>query len=298
MPRLTGKVALVTGAAHGIGEAITRMFAAEGAAVVLADRDEEAVRRVAQEIQAEAVVGDVTHGEDIQGMVNAAVAQFGGLDILVNNAAMTSFGRSIEAEDMEARYDQLMAANVKSVWIALHHATPHLRARGGGSVINIASVHGLAGAMHNSAYAASKGALIAGTRALAVELAPERIRVNCISPGMIWKEGHSDWLHRQIRPSLMEEFEERFGDWMAERRTLIQPLPVEGQPRDIAYCAVYLASDEARFVTGANFVIDGGATALLPDLSHVPSATARHQERDGEFRAWLADARRRSEEMP
>jgi 3-oxoacyl-[acyl-carrier protein] reductase len=297
MERLNGKIALVTGAAQGIGAGIARLFAAEGATVVLADKDREGAERVASSLRetggaAHAVCADVSVTEDVRRMVQATVEQFSGLDILVNNAALTSFGRRLEADDMEARYDRLMATNVKSVWMALRSALPHLKARGGGSVINIASVHGLASSIHNSAYAASKGALIAGTHALAVELAPDNIRVNCISPGMIWKDAPGDWLRREIGPELYAEFEQQFGDHFAVSRTRVQPLPVEGRPEDIAYCAVYLASDEARFCTGANFVIDGGATALLAS----PAAEFREQEK--EVWAWVDDAKRRRAGQP
>jgi NAD(P)-dependent dehydrogenase (short-subunit alcohol dehydrogenase family) len=302
MERLQNKVALVTGAGHGIGEEIARLFAAEGAAVLLADRDGEAAERVAQSIRdvggrGEACVADVASTPDSRRMVESAVEQFGGLDILVNNAALTGFGRGMDAEDLEEKYDRLMAVNLKSVWMALHHALPHLRARGGGSVINISSVQALASGSHSSAYAASKGALISGTHALAVELAPDLIRVNCISPGRIWTDEPGDWLRRQLGPELHREFQERFGDWPAAARTLTQPLPVEGKPKDIAYCAVYLASEEARFCTGANFVIDGGATALLAEPGHVSHRALEAREREAEARAWIEAARRRQEEQ-
>lgn len=298
MERLRGKVAIVTGAGQGIGEGIARMFAAEGAAVLVADRNTESVMEAARRIQGEggtasAFTVDVTVSEDICRMVETAVGRFAGLDILVHNAAMTSFGRRLDQDEMEERYDRLMATNVKSVWLGIHHALPHLRARGGGgSIINIASVHGLASGGDNSAYAASKGALIAGTRAMAVELAPDLIRVNCISPGMIWKDTPGDWVERRFGPDLHREFLERFGDWAARMRTLIQPLPVAGAPKDIAYCATYLASDESRFCTGANFVIDGGATALLAGPS-AQSPEDRDHER--EMHAWLDEATRRHE---
>lgn len=298
MPRLLGKVALVTGAGHGIGEGIARMFAAEGAAVLLADKNPETVSEVTRAIQtaggtAAAFVADVSVTADIQQMVAAAVARFSGLDVLVNNAARTGFGRPMDASDLETAYDRLMATNVKSVWMALHYALPHLRARGGGSVINIASVHAVASGGHNSAYAASKGALVAGTRALAVELAPERIRVNCLSPGRIWTDAPGEWLRHQLGPDLYREFEAQFGQWQAARRTLHQPLPVAGLPADIAYAAVYLASDESRFCTGANFVIDGGATSLLPDPFGVSAAAAEYREQDKQMWDWIAQARKR-----
>jgi len=295
--RLENKVALVTGAAHGIGEGIARMFAAQGARVILADIDGDAAARVAEALrdaggEALALTADVSVTDDVRHMVESAVSHGGGLDVLVNNAALTGFGRGVDEEGMEARYDRLMATNVKSVWMALHFALPHLRARGGGSVINIASVHGLASASGNSAYAASKGALIAGTRALAVELAGERIRVNCISPGMIWKDAPGEWLRGQLTPELYDEFQARFGGWQAAARTLQQPLPVEGRPEDVAHAAVYLASDESRFCTGANLVLDGGATALLA----APPPPADHGGQEQEVRAWISDARRRSQE--
>jgi len=301
MLRLQGKIALITGAGRGIGAGIARMFAAEGASVLLADRDKEAVEQAARSIAewggaTEGIVADVSVTEEVRRMVEAAAHLFGGLDILVSNAALTSFGKQIVADDMEARYDRLMATNVKSVWMALHYALPHLRARGGGSVINIASVHGLASGEGNSAYAASKGALIAGTRALAVELAPDRIRVNCISPGRIWTDKPGERLRQEIGPELYGEFQERFGDRAAVARTLVQPLPVEGRPEDIACCAVYLASDEARFCTGANFVIDGGATALLAQPSPFSPRAAAHREREEEARAWIDAAKKRWEQ--
>ena len=295
MPRLTGKIALVTGAASGIGAGIARLFAAEGASVVLADINGEGAERLAQALRQEgysafAVRADVSVTDDIKQMVQLGVDHFGGLDILVNNAALTSFGRCFGDDDFEARFDLLMATNIKSVWMALQYALPHLKAQGGGSVVNIASVHGLASTSHNSAYAASKGALISGTRGMAVELASDRVRVNCISPGMIWKDAPGDWLRRELGPDLYGEFEEHFGDWPAISRTLVQPMPIEGKPEDIAYCAVYLASEESRFCTGANFVIDGGATALLA------SPALEHREREKEVWAWVRDAKRRKEE--
>lgn len=300
MNRLLNKVALVTGAGRGIGEGIARLFAAEGAAVVLADKDGAAVDDVARSLQgaghtALAVRADVSVTEDVRAMVEAAVARFAGLDVLVNNAALTGFARSVEADDVEARYDLLMATNVKSVWMALHYALPHLRAVGG-SVINVASVHAHASGSGYSAYAASKGALVAGTRSLAVELAPDRVRVNCISPGRIWTDEPGDWLRGQLGPALYQEFLERFGDRPALARTLIQPLPVEGRPLDVAYCAVYLASDEARFCTGADFVVDGGATALLADYGPQSPRAAEHRAREQEARAWVGEARRRRAE--
>jgi NAD(P)-dependent dehydrogenase (short-subunit alcohol dehydrogenase family) len=301
MGRLEGKIAIVTGASRGIGEGIARMFAAEGACVVLAARTTDRLQTVAAEIeaaggQAVPVRADVSATDDVRRMVEVAVERFGGVDVLVNNAAVTFFSKRIDDEEMEAEYDRLMATNVKGVWMGIHYAVPHMRRRGGGSIINISSVHGIASGGHMSAYAASKGALIAGTRALAVELAPHLIRVNCISPGRIWLDDDpSEWVRRRFGEDAHREYLARFRDWLERARGLQQPLPIAGLPVDIAYCAVYLASEEARFCTGANFVVDGGMTAELADPSfHHPGATELAQ-RQQEMRAWFAEVRRRAD---
>jgi len=299
--RLQNKIAIVTGASRGIGEGIARIFAAEGAQVALAARTQEKLEAVAQSIEAEGgaafpIVTDVSLTGDIRRMVEATVERFGGLDILVNNAGIGYFSRRMEDGDMEQEYDRLMATNLKSAWMGIHFALPHMKARGGGSVINIASVHGIASGGHMSAYAASKGGLIAGTRALAIELGPDRIRVNCISPGTIWLDEPGAWLKRRLGLELYREFQERFDDWMTTSRQLKQALPVAGLPVDIAYCAVYLASDEARFCTGANFVVDGGMTALLGDPHAFPPGIKELIKSEEEVRAWLAEARKRAQQ--
>lgn len=298
MGRLQGKIAIVTGASRGIGEGIALMFAEEGASVTLAARTEERLEAVARRIeecggQALPVPTDVSATEDIRRMVEATVQRFGGVDVLVNNAAITFFTKRLEDEDMEAEYDRLMDTNLKSAWMAIHYALPHLRARGGGSILNISSVHGVASGGHMSAYAASKGALIAGTRAMAVELAPDRIRVNCISPGRIWLDEPGHWIRRRFGAELHQEYLERFGDWQSSSRELQQPLPVAGLPKDVAYCAVYLASDEARFCTGANYMVDGGMTALLADPSFIPASAQELMRRQQEVQQWFAEARQR-----
>jgi NAD(P)-dependent dehydrogenase (short-subunit alcohol dehydrogenase family) len=298
MGRLEGKIAIVTGASRGIGEGIAKMFAQEGASVVLAARSKDRLEAVAGEIasaggKAVPVVADVSVTEDVRRMVQTAVDSFGGVDVLVNNAAVTFFSRTMDAEDLEQEYDLVMDTNVKSVWMAIHFALPHMRERGGGSVINISSVHGLASGGHMSAYAASKGALIAGTRALAIELAPYLIRVNCISPGRIWLDEPGEWVAHRFGPEKYKEFMEKFGDLARRLRTLNQPLPVEGRPIDVAYCAVYLASDESRFCTGANFVVDGGMTAQLADPGFLTWFDPEEMKRiRSEMRAWIEAAHR------
>ncbi|MBM3494143.1 MAG: SDR family oxidoreductase, partial [Armatimonadetes bacterium] len=195
----------------------------------------------------------------------------------------------------EVEYDRLMDTNVKSVVMGTHFALPHMIARGGGSIVNISSVHGMASGDHMSAYAASKGALIAGTRAMAVELARHKIRVNCISPGSIWLDERGNWIERRFGPEMAAEFHARFGDWHERMREMQQPLPVAGLPKDIAYCAVYLASDEARFCTGANFVVDGGMTAVLSDPAFLYPGASEALTKRMEVRAWVQEALKRKD---
>ncbi len=296
MDRLKDKIALVTGAGRGIGEGITKMFAHEGAMVALVDKAAENLHKVADEIEAAGgkafpIEADITDNSAIERMVNATVGHFGGLDILINNAAIVMFTRSLEDELMETEYDRLMATNLKSVWMTLHHAIPHLRARGGGSIVNIASVHALASGGYMSAYAASKGALVAGANAIAMELAEDRIRVNCISPGTIWTNASGSMAKRQLSPEAYEEFMEIFGEEELKLRTMQQPLPIAGKPEDVAYCALYLASDEARFVTGSNFVVDGGMTACLSDPYYISPSVLEGLERRKVMQAWIASHR-------
>jgi NAD(P)-dependent dehydrogenase (short-subunit alcohol dehydrogenase family) len=296
MERLKDKVAIVTGASRGIGAGIARRFAAEGARVTLAARTQDRIEAVQAELgdeKALGVVTDVSVSEDLRRMVGATIERFGGLDILVNNAAIASFSRHLDADDLEGEYDRLMDTNVKSVIMGVHWALPHMTARGGGSVINIASVHGMASGDHMSAYAASKGALIAGTRAMAVELAQRKIRVNCISPGAIWLDDRANWIERRFGPEMAAEFHGKFGDWHTRMRELQQPLPVAGRPQDVAACAVYLASDEAGFCTGANFVVDGGMTAVLSDPAFLYPGAAETLNKRTEVRAWIQEARER-----
>jgi len=298
MQRLQDKIAIITGSSHGIGEGIARLFAEEGAKVVLAARTLDRLEAVAQSIRgvggtAAVVQTDVSRTDDIRHMIEVAVAEYGGVDVVVNNAGIGGFRRRLGDEDMEQEYDRLMATNVKSAWMSTHYALPHLKARGGGSIIHIASVHAIATYDHQSAYAASKGALVAGARGMALELAADQIRVNCISPGCIYLSEPGEWIKNRFGPELYTEFMERFGDAEARGRTLQQALPVAGHPRDIAYTAVYLASDEARFVTGANFVIDGGATAALHNPVHVSQDGLDTKARREAIRAWMDEARQR-----
>ena len=246
--RLQGKVALISGAARGMGAVEARMLAAEGAAVVVADLLDEAGRAVAAEIaesggQALYVHLDVTDEAAWQRAVEAATGRFGKLDVLVNNAGIVRTERVLETT--ERIWDDVMSVNAKGVFLGTKAAISAMRAAGGGSIVNISSSAGLTGSTQNAAYHASKGAVRIFTKAAAIQYAPYNIRVNSVHPGMI----DTDMLAAS-----------RVGD-VLEQRLSVTPLARIGRPEEIAYGVLYLASDESSFVTGSELVIDGGRTA-------------------------------------
>lgn len=292
--RLKDKVAMVTGGGRGIGEGIARMFGNEGAKVSVAARTVEAIEQVAQAIREEggeaiAVQTDVSKPEEVRRMVERTVEHFGALHVLVNNAGIGVFHHEVD-QAAEEDYDRVLDTNLKGTWMGFHYAVPEMKKGGGGSIISIASVHGVAGSPRWSAYAMSKGGIIAGTRSLAVELAPFSIRVNVISPGAIAVRQPLNWVVERLGEAYRQPFIERFGDRITQARAQFQPLRIVGQPEDIAYCAVYLASDESRFVTGANFMVDGGLTVRMAEYTGVSS-----EERDRprafwqEIRQWIEE---------
>ena len=189
--RLRDKIAMVTGGGQGIGRATARLFAREGAKVVIASRTEAKLAQVKKDIEAEggqvlAVPTDVAKSEEVKALVDATRDHFGGLDVLVNNAGI---GLQKPVDEVEtADYDRVMDTNLRGMYHGCHFAVPLLKARGGGSIINISSVHGVDGSPLNTVYAATKGGIIGCTRALAAELAPHHIRVNTVSPGAFWLE--------------------------------------------------------------------------------------------------------------
>jgi NAD(P)-dependent dehydrogenase (short-subunit alcohol dehydrogenase family) len=250
--RLKGKVAIVTGSGAGIGQGCALMFARQGAGVVGCDIDvtaAESTLALAHEegLEFESVHPcDLTDPADVERLVSFTVERHGGLDILVNAGAWGAFA-PIEEMDYEAGWRKTMANEVDLVFLACKAAWPRLKARGGGSVINFASINAWAALRNNwaIAHAAGKGAVLAMSRELASEGAPFGIRVNTISPGMV--------LTAATKPRHENEpgFTESTLTW-----TLLKRL---GQPEDIAWCAVYLASDESSWVTAADFSVDGGA---------------------------------------
>ncbi len=253
--RLKDKVALITGAARGIGAAEARLFAREGARVVICDVLEAEGRQVEAEIneagsQCLFVTLDVTQELEWQSAVQAAVSRFGKLDILVNNAAIPSTrhpdGRPFSIEELSGeQWDRVMEVNAKGVFLGTKYAIPELRKAGGGSIVNTASVAALIGTSINS-YAASKGAVRAFTRATAIQHAREGIRANAVFPGGI------DTPMGQYRIN-NPEFQRH-----AEAHI---PMGRTGRPEEVAYGVLFLASDESSYMTGSEMVIDGGATA-------------------------------------
>lgn len=250
MGRLDGKVALISGGARGQGAEEARLMAEEGAKVVFGDILDDLGKQVEAEIteagrDATYVHLDVTRESEWQSAVATAVRKYGGLHVLVNNAGIL-IRKSIE-ETTEEEWDRIMAVNVKGVFLGTKHAIPAMRDSGGGSIVNISSTAGLVGSLEGSpSYTATKGAVRLFTKATAIQHAKDGIRCNSVHPGPIDTE--------MIRDTITDP--ER---WAARLRRL--PLGRVGTAADIAYGVLYLASDEASFVTGTELVIDGGTTA-------------------------------------
>jgi NAD(P)-dependent dehydrogenase (short-subunit alcohol dehydrogenase family) len=249
--RLAGKVALITGAARGQGAAEARLFAQEGAMVVLGDVLDGEGQALAAAINAGAepahpraiyVHLDVTNAEQWNAAIDVAERDFGALNILVNNAGVSSTG-ALEAIS-ESEWQRAIDVNQKGVWLGMKAAIPAMRRAGAGSIVNVASVYSQIGSSASFAYHASKGAVRTMTRAAAVCYAPERIRVNAVHPGV-------------IRTPMLEEA--TLDD--IKKVTSRAPMRREGTPEEIAYGVLYLASEEASFVTGVDLNIDGGWTA-------------------------------------
>jgi NAD(P)-dependent dehydrogenase (short-subunit alcohol dehydrogenase family) len=245
--RLANKTAIVTGGGSGIGRAIAIAFVREGAKVIVAGRTREKIDRVAHEIGPAclAVRCDTANPDEITALAEQTVSHFGGIHILVNNAAVLLAGTAESHTDQE--WEETFNINVRGVWKLSRAVLPHMRSAGGGSIINLGSVLSVVAARNRVAYATSKGAVLALTKAMALDHAAEKIRVNCICPGIV-----------------ETEMVARFGMDEAGRRQRIAMHPIGrfGQPEDIAGTAVFLASDEAAWITGAAFPVDGGYTAM------------------------------------
>jgi NAD(P)-dependent dehydrogenase (short-subunit alcohol dehydrogenase family) len=250
--RLQEKVALITGAGSGIGKEASLLFAAEGASVVVVDRDNESGRATAAAIngaggRAVFTAADVSRGEDCARMVATAERAFGRLHVLFNNAGIMDGADDDAVSTDEEVWDRTMNINAKSVFLGCKHGIPALRRAGGGSIINTASFVALLGAATPQvAYTASKGAVLALTRELAIVHARENIRVNALCPGP---------LHTELLMKFLDT------DQKKQRRLVHIPMGRFGRAREIAQAALFLASDESSFVTGTDFLVDGGITA-------------------------------------
>jgi len=244
--RLGGKTAIVTGGGGGIGKAIAASFVREGANVVICGRNSKKLEQAAAQMGSAclAVSADVSNKDDLAKVVNCTAEKFRGINILVNNAGVLLPGTAESLTDEQ--WEQTFNTNVRALWQLSRAVLPHMRAAGGGSIINIASVLSYMGARNRVAYAGSKGAVLAMSRAMALDHATEKIRVNCICPGIVETE--------MVAAFSMDAN-------ARQQRIAMHPVGRFGKPEDIAGLAVFLASDEAAWITGAGFPVDGGYTA-------------------------------------
>jgi meso-butanediol dehydrogenase / (S,S)-butanediol dehydrogenase / diacetyl reductase len=249
--RLQNKIALITGAGTGIGRACALAFAREGARVALVGRRKARLDHVTKECGNGAlpIAADVSNREEIERIIEKTVSHFGRVDVLVNNAGILVQGtaETLSEED----WDRMFNTNVRGVWLLSRAALASMRKAGGGSIINISSVLGLVGARKRAGYAATKGAVTLLTKCMAIDHAADKIRVNCICPAFVETE---------LTEAVMSEAKDP--EKARQERVAMHPIGRLGMPEDIAGMAVYLASDESSWVTGAALTVDGGFTAV------------------------------------
>jgi len=250
MDRLKGKVALISGGARGQGAVEARLFAGEGAKIVIGDVRDELTKQTADEINAtlgskvvHAIHLDVTRAADWRAAVEAGEREFGGIDILVNNAGIANM-KGLE-ETSEEEWDAVVNINQKGVWLGMKAVIPAMRRRGGGAIVNISSIFGMIGSSGSTAYHGTKGAVRLITKSAAVQYATEKIRVNSIHPGVILTPMTEVIPHDDLQPLID-----------------LAPMKRGAQPEEVAWAVLFLASDEASFVTGAELAVDGGYTAV------------------------------------
>lgn len=263
MGRLDGKVAVITGAAGRLGRASSLAMAAEGASVLAVDRDADGAKAVCEEIEAAggragAYVADLADEDDVRGMIGAALSAFGGLDVLFNNAALVGLEHGVGLLELDVElWDRVMSVNLRGVMLGCKHALPLMIERGGGSIVNTSSDASLAGDIENYAYAAAKGGVNVLTRYVAAAFGKDNVRCNAIAPGV------------HVRAAELEALKEA-GNLRSEFYAALEEhclLPRLGTPDDIAKAAVFLASDDAAYVTGQIIQVDGGLIGHVPHLA-------------------------------
>ena len=262
MGRLEGKVAIVTGGGSGIGEATARLMAHEGAAVVVADINRVEAKRVAGGLDgAVAIEVDVSDESSVTRMIEAAVESFGGLDVLHNNATDSSTNaadRDVATLDM-AVFDRLVGVNLKGQFMGCKHAIPHMLARGGGSIVNTASVDGFVGRGVRAAYGASKAGVVLLTKAVAAQYGARGIRCNAVAPGLTLTPGAVD----NATPEYIDA------------ALTLYPMPRLCEPEDVANAVLFLASEEAAYINATTLMVDGGATVYMPSAQSARGSTSR-----------------------
>lgn len=253
--RLRNKVALITGATSGIGQAAASVFAREGARVILVGRNKEAASRVAAEVaeagsEARFIRADVSQPAEVRAMASAALEIWGRVDVLVNNAGGSRDGRGSVTQVSEQGWSSVVQTNLNGVFLVSKEFLPSMIEKGGGVVINTASSYGLAAAKNMAAYSASKGGVIALTRQMAIDYAPHNIRVNCVCPGAVLTPLLDDYITSTADPEQTRRF---LGERCPQGRI--------GRPEEVANTILFLASDESSYITGVALPVDGGLTA-------------------------------------
>jgi len=250
MTRLKGKVAIVTGAGSGIGEATARLMASEGASLVVADINGDAAKRVAADLaSAVAVEADVSLESSVIHTMEMAIESFGGLDILHNNATdskTNAMDTDIVTLDMEI-FDRLIAVNLKGVVLGCKHAIPYMLERGGGAIVNTASIEAFVGRGVRAVYGAAKAGVVLLTKAMAAQYGARGIRCNAVAPGLV------------LTPAVKDMSPEQ-----AEASNKLYPMPRLCKPHDVANAVLFLASDESGYVNGTTLMVEGGASVYLP----------------------------------